>query len=216
MATGYQDQDPTAQAATDWQDRQNRRKAAADLALKMGTDADQAASELDTYKKQHLADFEKAGIAGRAGIRGQAAEALANASATAGSGSGYGAMLQAGKQSGNDVAQFETGLTAQKNAFATDMMDKAQAARLAGTGQQLEAQKFIAEQGDTTSDRNTRQAELDTRIADIVKNNKGFFNDDEETMYQQIMQLANSEGDPAMKNYITQRATNIRYKKEDV
>lgn len=209
--------DPT-QEASDFAARQERRKKAAELALQMGEEANKSASELESYKQQHLADMDKAGVAGRANIRASAAEGLAAAQAGggAGGGSAYGALGQAGQTAGLQGAQFESGLAQQKSEFVTGMLDKAAQARQAGLGQQLEAQKFMAEQGSTTEDRQKRQAELDARVAKIIENNKGFFNDDEGTMYQQIMQLAATEDDSAMKTYLQTRANNIKNKTEDV
>jgi hypothetical protein len=208
----------TAQMTEDFATRQARKKAAADLAMQMGENAAKSATDFEAYKTKHLGDIEKAGIAGKQSIRAQAAEGLAAAQSAGGAGGGaaYGQSGDAGIKAGNAGAAYDLNLAGQKSAFETEMMDKAAAARLAGTGQQLEAQKFMADQGTLTEDRTTKTAQADAAIAGIIKNNKGFFNDDEATMYSQIMNLLATEDDPSVQEYIKMRANNIKNKIEDV
>lgn len=212
MAASWED---NTQAQQDYASAKSRRAEAAKLALQMGQSAQANAQALDKYSTEHMADFDKAGKVGAANIRSQAAESLANAQAQGGN-SGYGAMLQAGKQSGMDQANFQANLTGQKAQFQQGIMEQKAAAEQAGFGQQLEAQKFIASQGDETEDTANEQAQLDAKIAQIVKNNKGFFNDDEDTMAQQIMALTGTIKNPKLRDYVQQRAGAIKTGKEDV
>jgi len=146
------------------------------------------------------AAVDAATTAGMNSIRSQAANALAAGQAsTFGRGhGGYGGALQANADSGLQQAQFG----------ASQAMEKQNA--------QTGALESIGKMGSDDQNRQKKQAAYEDQIQAIIKANKGFFNDDETTMRAQIMQLANYEQDPEMRQYLMQRANNIATKTEDV
>lgn len=194
------------------------RAKAAKAYMNVGTTAQQGADAMSSKQGGVLAGYDQALQAGQSNIRQQAAQAYATGQASSGrSGhAGYGAALQTGQQSG--FAQGQLGAQVAKERGQADFGMTQQIGTAQNEAAQAQSQGFeaIGKMGTSASNQQKKQADYDSQIAAIIKDNKGYFNDDEATMKKQIENLANFETDPQLKEYLTMRAANIASKTEDV
>ena len=161
--------------------------------------------------------YDAATKAGITDMRAAGAQALAAAQAGGGEGAAnYGAMLQNAATTGRGLSSFEASQTAAK----TGAMQAAQNAALEAQAQAGGAQAAYAKEalaaGSDEAERNALRAQAADQEATIIKNNKGAFNDDEQTMYQQLVAYAQTVGDPVVKQEIIDRAKRILSGAEDV
>lgn len=166
----------------------------------------QGADTLASTGEQALGD---AASFGRRDIASQAAEALAQArSMGAKGGISYGGLLQAGKDTGKGMAGVEANIAQQKVGLAKEVGD----ARQAAAAQALEATKFAQQAGSETQDRQKKIADYDSKMQEILKSSKGFFNDDEELAGQKLREMVATETDPQVKQHYLELADHYQNK----
>ncbi len=156
-------------------------------------------AEADQLKalQDYEADLLRAPDAARRGMRGEIARGMAGAMGQAGGmpiGGGSAAFLrQQGLTGGLAEAQFEA-----------ETMPALSLAR-------SEAAQQRAELGASRAERSgQRRAELMNQINAIKSSHSGFFSDDTSAMFRDITALAETETDPAQREWLYQEASRIR------
>lgn len=188
------DNDPTEQLLTD---KDALRKKALQAYMNVGKTAEENVKSFDVAQK-----------AGSQAIRSNLGQSLASAGFGAGRAgkAGYGASLQAGEMG----AQQESGMIA-------DIAKQKAAAKLQAATAQTEGLESVAKMGTNVENRRKAMQDADAEINRIIEANKGFFNDDEATMAQQIRQLIGRYADqPDVQKYLEDRAGKIQSGTEDV
>lgn len=208
----YPDNDPAL-----LEDKDALRKKAAQKYMSLEGIGQKNVAALESKRGEMMGAFDQAETAGGNAIRRQAALGMAAGANQSGrfGRAGYGAGLQAGADSG--FAQAQQGAAMAKMRSDADVGLTKEIGSMEFGAAQAGAQglESVAKMGTTAENQQKKQADYENQIAAIQKNNKGFFNDDEDTAYQQIMALLQFETDPAMRAYIQSRAAGIKSGSED-
>lgn len=154
--------------------------------------------------------------AGGNDLRAAGAQALAASQSGGGEGAAnYGAMLQAAANTGRGIASFDASQGVAKTAAIQNAQNAALDAQAqAGSAQQAYAKEALAA-GSDEKDRNALRAQAADQEATIIKNNKDA-DDDESTMYTQLIAYAQTIGDPVVRQEVIDRAKRILSGAEDV
>lgn len=177
------------------------------------------AESLQRMQGDQMRAFDVATEQGTQGIQRQAATALAAGQAQSGGlggGGGYGALLQTGQQSGQDVAQFQAQQGAGRSQLAWQQQQAIDEAQLAALGQLSEAQKLEASIG---SEREIYDKKLATAMAQADEKVALYKDDligDQESAADAVDQLAEQESDPKIKAALKARANKLRSGEEDI
>lgn len=154
----------------------------------------------------------KAGLGQQQMRGGQALSAVAGDNSAA----NYGAVLAAGQAQGVNEANYVGQQNLAKTQATTAAHEAALESQAQAAGAQQAANEYAYKAGSDEKERQALRTQSDAKLAQIIKDNKGTFNDDEQTMYNQIVAYAQTIGDPTVRAELIQRANNILAGVEDV
>lgn len=186
------------------QGSQNYADTLAKLAQNRSQYEQQIGSAYDTATKGGLGQLQQRG--------GQALAAVAGDNSAA----NYGAVLQAGQNQGINEANYIGAQGLAKTQAMQGAHEAALEAEAQAAGAQQAAKEYAYKAGSDEAERQALRTQADAKVSQIIKDNKGTFNDDEQTMYNQIFAYAQTVGDPTVRAELIQRANNILSGVEDV
>jgi hypothetical protein len=197
----------TAQELID--DKKLLRQKAAQSYLGIADAARQQDTALTAAAERRIAEAERQGAAD---ITRGSAEALAATQGTGMGRAGLAGASQVAADAGAARGRLQVDVAGSREQAAQDSAQR----KMDALGADQRAYEAIGEMGSSYENTASQRADIDARINSIVKANKGFFNDDEDTMHQQIAALITPDMPDELKEYVATRAFAIKKGKEDV
>lgn len=186
------------------------RRRAAEAYMSVGKQARGMDASLTQYGMQAADTAEQQG---QSAIARGSAQALASTQGGGGFGrAGLAGASQIGADAGFARGQLATDIAKQR----LGVQEASAQRRADASAADIQGFEALGNMGTNAEDEAAQRADIDARINAIVKANKGFFNDDEETMASQIRNLITPNMSAANQAYIAQRMNAIRSQSEDV
>lgn len=190
-------------------DKNLLRQKAAQSYLGVADAAMQQDAALTAAAERRIGEAERQGMSD---ISRGAAEALAATQGTGMGRAGLAGASQVATDAGAARGRLQVDIAGAREQAAQDSAQR----KMDAMGAEQRAYEAIGEMGSSYENTAAQRADIDSRINSIVKSNKGFFNDDETTMYQQIHALVTPDMPEDLKEYVYKRAYAIKSGQEDV
>lgn len=150
---------------------------------------------------------------GQAAIGRGSAQALASTQGGGGFGrGGVAAASQIGADAGYNRGRLAVDIAQQRQGIEQESAQR----KIDATGADIQGFEAVGSMGTNAEDEAAQRADVDARINGIIKANKGFFNDDEDTAVRQIQNLITPSMSKANQDYIRMRMKAISGGAEDI
>lgn len=208
------------QIAADYDLARQRRKRAAELYGQRSADLQGQIGQYRSAREQAAEAMRAESQQGLRDIERQGAQARADAAAAGGgsSASNYGALLQTAQNIGNQQATARSKAAADLAAFNADTQSGVMGLQNDYRTSQLEEQQALAQMGTETENTQKRLADVQNRVRmleDETRKSGSYFGE-QEYVASQLRQMAASEPDPAVRQWLLLRAGSVEAGDVDV